>query len=83
MSNVGQTIATIGTLVALISAVSFWMHRALTGIEGRIDRIEVRMDRIEVRMDRIEDALGEIKTLLMQNYGERIARLEEQIPHGS
>jgi hypothetical protein len=56
--------AAAAVVVAAIGGQAFWIARALGEVGRRLDRIDARLDRIETRV--------------LEDYGQRIARLEER-----
>lgn len=82
MSNVVQTIATIGGLGALIGLQTFWIARALDQIDHRIDRIDGRSQtrNDELRVD-LRGGLGDLRTELRDGLGlidGRLTHLERE-----
>lgn len=62
--------ATIVTALAAFTGLqAVWISHALDRVYARLDGIDARLDRLEIRFERIE-------TVVLRDYGERIARLE-------
>ena len=75
MSNTAQTWTILGAGVALLGLViglqTYWVARSL-------DRLEARVDRLEAAILALHDDVRQVKDLLLRDYGERLARLEEK-----
>ena len=54
----------VAVVIAALAGQAFWIAHALAQVGGRLDRIDARLDRMEQR--------------ILQDHGERIARLEER-----
>ena len=82
MSNTAQTISLIASLVIVFGAQTAWILRAFVQVDNRLDRVDGRLDRMDIKVDaglaRVETRLDELKTEIVRDHGERIARLEER-----
>jgi hypothetical protein len=69
MSNLAQTITVIGTMLVLIATVvgiqTFWISRSISKVEDGLAKVNKTLD--------------EMKTEIVRDHGERIAKLEERI----
>jgi hypothetical protein len=94
MSNAVQTVTIIGglgTLLALVVGLqTFWINRSLGRVEDALKdartelKGEIKETRGELRQEirDTRDAVSEIKDVLMRDYGERIAKLEDRVGIG-
>ncbi|MGD0386293.1 MAG: hypothetical protein ABSB73_09170 [Solirubrobacteraceae bacterium] len=91
MSTLAATITVIGATLAIVSLAvglqTFWINRSLGRVEDALKDVrtelkgEIKETRIEWKGDitKVDVRLDELKTEIVRDHGERIARLEERI----
>jgi hypothetical protein len=77
MSNAAQTIAILGGLVIVVGIVvslqTFWIARSLDKVDAALGKLDAKID---TGLARLDTRLDELKTEIVRDHGERIARLE-------
>jgi hypothetical protein len=94
VSNVSQTWAIIGALAVIFGAQTAWILYAFAQVNKRIDEVKGDLgkldDKIDTGLARLDDKidtglagvdtrLDELKTEIVRDHGERIAKLEQHV----
>lgn len=87
MSNVSQTWAIIAALAVIFSAQTAWILYAFARVNKRIDELKDdvggQIGRLDARLDaglaKVDARLDELKTEIVRDHGERIAKLEQHV----
>jgi type III secretory pathway component EscU len=88
MSNLAATITVIGATLTIVTLAvglqTFWISRSIGRVEIALKetrdelKTEIKETRTELKAEIKEtrEQVGEVKDVLLRDYGERIARLE-------
>lgn len=77
-------VAALSTLVfAAIALQTFWVSRSLGKVERSVEALKGELGKLDTKLDaglaRVDARLDDLKTEIVRDHGERIAKLEQHI----